>query len=363
MLAQPPPAVVYFFLFSTFRPAVIPPRRREERPQPMASVATMEVAAQPVAAVPHATRTRTRETSRGNKRDGESTSPKSQPASCRQKSAASRQQVRSANLHRERSRDGNRPPSLRAPHRHGHELLEFENASWPGLQPRTKTPSRPSSRRQLPSIHGRRHRQVHRRLLEVPVARPSIAAFVKHPLGQLSTGAGRSPRRVPQARQIVAPGIADPPPRQARSPSALLTVIKAVDSMIPIAADHRELIIVDRKTGKPRHPPSHDLTRKGMGVIASPLTSCNRAKNRGRRDRDVLKGARRDGVHDGGRRLRRRPVAAPVLAPYAGCTMAEYFMWKGERPVASTIPVKAGRRVRQLSLLSSPPPHRPRPPW
>ena len=96
--------------------------------------------------------------------------------------------------------------------------------------------------------------------------------------------------------------------------------------MIPIGRGQRELIIGDRKTGKTAIAIDTIINQKDTGRHLR----LRRHRAEGihhRRDRGDLRDARRDGPHHRGRRRAVRPGPAPVLAPYAGCAMAEYFMY------------------------------------
>ena len=109
----------------------------------------------------------------------------------------------------------------------------------------------------------------------------------------------------------------------------LQTGIKAIDSMIPIGRGQRELIIGDRQTGKTAIALDTIISQKGKGVvciyvaigqkesdIANVMTILDR---HGAMDHTIIVAA---GASD--------PAALLYLAPFAGCTMGEYFRDKGE---------------------------------
>jgi F-type H+-transporting ATPase subunit alpha len=138
----------------------------------------------------------------------------------------------------------------------------------------------------------------------------------------------------------------------------MLTGIKAIDSMIPIGRGQRELIIGDRKTGKTAIAVDTIINQKGRGIkcfyvaigqkegtIAGVVETL---KTHGAMDYTTVVVA---GAAD----------SAPMqyIAPYAGCAMAEYFMWKGEATLCVYDDLtKQAVAYRQLSLLLRRPPGR-----
>ena len=153
---------------------------------------------------------------------------------------------------------------------------------------------------------------------------------------------------------IVAPGIAERQPVT----EPMLTGIKAIDSMIPIGRGQRELIIGDRKTGKTAIAIDTIINQKGRGVKCFYVAIGQKEgtiagiveilKSNGAMEYTTVVVA---GAAD----------AAPIqyIAPYAGCAMAEYFMWKGEATlVVYDDLTKQAVAYRQLSLLLRRPPGR-----
>ena len=191
------------------------------------------------------------------------------------------------------------------------------------------------------------------RLLEVPVG-DAVMGRVINPLGQAIDGGPAIQSRETRKLDIVAPGIADRQPVK----EPLQTGIKAIDSMIPIGRGQRELIIGDRKTGKTAIALDTVIAQKGTGVkcfyIAIGQKESTVAgiveilKHHGAMDyTTVVVASAAD------------PAPLQYIAPYAGCAMAEYFMWKGQATLCVYDDLsKQAASYRQLSLLLRRPPGR-----
>lgn len=191
------------------------------------------------------------------------------------------------------------------------------------------------------------------RLLEVPVGEAVIGRVV-NPLGQPLDGAGPIASTEMRKMDIVAPGIAERQPVK----EPLQTGIKAIDSMIPIGRGQRELIIGDRKTGKTAIAIDTIIAQKGAGVKCF-YVAIGQKESSVAAVVDILKahGAMEyttvvvAGAAD--------PAPLQYIAPYAGCAMAEYFMWKGEATLCVYDDLsKQAAAYRQLSLLLRRPPGR-----
>ena len=191
------------------------------------------------------------------------------------------------------------------------------------------------------------------RLLEVPVGE-AVIGRVLNPLGEPLDGGPPVVTTETRKVDIVAPGIADRQPVT----EPLGTGIKAIDAMIPIGRGQRELIIGDRKTGKTAIAIDTIINQKGKGVkcfyvavgskesTVAGIVEVLRAAGAMEYTTVVVAGA---------------ADAAPLqyIAPYAGCAMAEYFMWKGEATlIVYDDLTKQAVAYRQLSLLLRRPPGR-----
>ena len=138
----------------------------------------------------------------------------------------------------------------------------------------------------------------------------------------------------------------------------LQTGIKAIDSMIPIGRGQRELIIGDRQTGKTVIATDTIINQKGKGVICvyvaigqkqSTVTEVvNTLYKNGAMDYTVVVCATAS-------------ESAPLqyISPYSGCTIAEYFMDKGQDVLIVYDDLsKHAVAYRALSLLIRRPPGR-----
>ena len=191
------------------------------------------------------------------------------------------------------------------------------------------------------------------RLLEVPVGEAVIGRVV-NPLGIPLDGLGPIASVETRKLDTIAPGIAE------RQPVAepMLTGIKAVDSMIPIGRGQRELIIGDRKTGKTAIAIDTIINQKGKGVKCF-YVAVGSKESTVAAIVEVLKAAGAMEYTTVIVASAADPAPLQYIAPYAGCTMAEYFMWKGEATLCVYDDLsKQAAAYRQLSLLLRRPPGR-----
>ena len=191
------------------------------------------------------------------------------------------------------------------------------------------------------------------RLLEVPVGEAVIGRVV-NPLGQPLDGLGPIATTETRKMDIIAPGIAERKPVT----EPLQTGIKAVDSMIPIGRGQRELIIGDRKTGKTAIAIDTIINQKGKGVKCFYVAIGSKESTVAGLV-EVLKAAGAMEYTTVVVASAADPAPLQYIAPYAGCTMAEYFMWKGEATLVVYDDLsKQAVAYRQLSLLLRRPPGR-----
>src|SRR5687768_7968797 len=162
------------------------------------------------------------------------------------------------------------------------------------------------------------------RLLEVPVG-DAVIGRVVNPLGEPLDGGPAIKSSETRKMDIVAPGIADRQPVK----EPLQTGIKAIDSMIPIGRGQRELIIGDRKTGKSAIALDTIINQKGKGVKCF-YVAIGQKESTVAGIVEVLRAAGAMDYTTVVVASAADPAPLQYIAPYAGCTMAEYFMWKGE---------------------------------
>ena len=138
----------------------------------------------------------------------------------------------------------------------------------------------------------------------------------------------------------------------------LQTGIKAIDSMIPIGRGQRELIIGDRQTGKTVIATDTIINQKGKDVICIYVAIGQKQST----VTGVVDTLYRAGAMDYTIVVSSTagdPAPLQYIAPYAGCTMGEYFMDKGRDVLVIYDDLsKHAVAYRALSLLIRRPPGR-----
>ncbi len=158
------------------------------------------------------------------------------------------------------------------------------------------------------------------RLMEVPVG-DALLGRVVNPLGLPIDGKGDIKYDATRPIEAQSPGIADRKPVDV----PLQTGIKAIDAMVPIGRGQRELIIGDRGTGKSAVAIDTIINQKGKGVICIYVAIGQKASTVARLTRTFEKyGATDYTIVVAATASDSAPLQ--YLAPYAGVTMAEYFM-------------------------------------
>ena len=191
------------------------------------------------------------------------------------------------------------------------------------------------------------------RVVSVPVGEKLIGRVV-NALGEPIDGKGSIEAEAYRAIEMPAPGIIE---RQHVS-RPLQTGIKAIDSMIPIGRGQRELIIGDRQTGKTTIATDTILNQKGKNCICIYVDI-------GQKRSTVAQVV--DSLTAGGAMDYTIVVSATAselapmqyIAPYAGCTMGEYFMYQGKDVLVIYDDLsKHAAAYRAISLLIRRPPGR-----
>jgi len=191
------------------------------------------------------------------------------------------------------------------------------------------------------------------RIVQVPVGDALLGRAV-NPLGQPMDDQGSIHTDTYMPIEADAPSILD---RQGVK-QPLQTGLLAIDSMIPIGKGQRELIIGDRQTGKTAIALDTILNQKGKDVICIYVAIGQKASTISQ----VINTMREMGAIDYCIVVASTASdSAPMqyIAPYAGCTMAEYFMNRG-RDVLIVYDDLSKHAVayRAMSLLLRRPPGR-----
>lgn len=191
------------------------------------------------------------------------------------------------------------------------------------------------------------------RITEVPVGEALLGRVV-NPLGQPLDNRGPIEAAGYRPIESQAPGVIDR--KSVHEP--LQTGIKAIDAMIPIGRGQRELIIGDRQTGKTAIAIDTIINQKGNGVKCIYVAIGQKQSTVAQ----VVETLRRHGALDYTIIVSASasdPAPLLFMAPYAGCAMGEYFMYKGEHALIIYDDLtKQAAAYREMSLLLRRPPGR-----
>ncbi len=191
------------------------------------------------------------------------------------------------------------------------------------------------------------------KVVQVPVG-PELVGRVVNPLGQPLDGKGPINAKQFNPVERLATGVVSRQPVK----EPLQTGIKSIDAMIPIGRGQRELIIGDRQTGKTAIAIDTIINQKGQGVVCIYVA----IGQKGSTIAQVVKTLEDNGAMDHTIVVSSTAVEpAPIqfIAPYAGCTMGEYFRDSGQHAVCIYDDLtKHAWAYRQMSLLLRRPPGR-----
>jgi F-type H+-transporting ATPase subunit alpha len=191
------------------------------------------------------------------------------------------------------------------------------------------------------------------RIAQVPVGEALIGRVV-NALGQPIDGRGPIETKEFRPIESPAPGVIDR--KSVHEP--LQTGIKAIDAMIPIGRGQRELIIGDRQTGKTAIALDTIINQKGNGMICIYVAIGQKQSTIAQ----VVETLRKHGAMDYTIVVSASasdPAPLLFLAPYAGCAMGEYFMYKGGHVLCVYDDLsKQAAAYREMSLLMRRPPGR-----
>ncbi|HLW94061.1 MAG TPA: F0F1 ATP synthase subunit alpha [Solirubrobacteraceae bacterium] len=191
------------------------------------------------------------------------------------------------------------------------------------------------------------------RLLEIPVGDALLGRIVD-PLGRPLDGAGEVATTETRPAEFKAPGVVQRQPVL----EPMQTGLKAIDSMIPIGRGQRELIIGDRQTGKTAIAIDTIINNRGSDLVSvyvaigqrmsTVVALAETLRENDAMDNTIIVAAGAD-------------QAAPIkfMAPYAGCAMAEHFIYNGRHALCIYDDLtKHAYAYRQMSLLLRRPPGR-----
>jgi F-type H+-transporting ATPase subunit alpha len=191
------------------------------------------------------------------------------------------------------------------------------------------------------------------RILDVPVG-PELVGRVVNALGQPIDGKGPITAKTRDVIEKVAPGVIA---RKSVS-QPVQTGLKSIDAMVPIGRGQRELIIGDRQTGKTAVAVDTIINSKGKDLFCVYVAIGQKAST-------VANVVRK--LEETGALAYTIVVAATAsesaamqyIAPYAGCTMGEYFRDRGQDALIIYDDLtKQAWAYRQISLLLRRPPGR-----
>lgn len=191
------------------------------------------------------------------------------------------------------------------------------------------------------------------RILEVPVGESFIGRVV-NPLGQPIDGLGAISSTESRPIEVKATGVMD----RSSVNTPLQTGIKVLDALVPIGRGQRELIIGDRQTGKTSIAVDTILNQRGKDVICI-YVAIGQKESTVSNIYETLKdnGAMKYSIIVSASASNPAPML--YLAPYAGVTMAEYFMFQGKDVLIVYDDLsKHAVAYREMSLLLHRPPGR-----
>ena len=191
------------------------------------------------------------------------------------------------------------------------------------------------------------------KVLEVPVG-PELEGRVIDALGNPIDGKGPVNAKLTDALEKVAPGVID---RQSVDQPVQIG-LKAVDSMVPIGRGQRELIIGDRQIGKTAIAVDAIINQKDSGIkciyvavgqkASSVAAVVRKLEEHGAMGHTIVVSATASDA-----------ASMQFLAPFAGCTMGEYYRDRGEDALIIYDDLtKQAVAYRQISLLLRRPPGR-----
>jgi len=191
------------------------------------------------------------------------------------------------------------------------------------------------------------------RILEVPIGE-ELCGRVVNALGEPIDGKGPIATKLQAPIEKIAPGVIE----RKSVDQPVQTGLKAIDAMVPVGRGQRELIIGDRQTGKTAVAIDAIINQKDTGVkcvyvaigqkASSVAAVVRKLEEHGALAHTIIVAA-----------SAAESAAMQYIAPYAGCSMGEYFRDKGEDAlIVYDDLTKQAWAYRQVSLLLRRPPGR-----
>jgi F-type H+/Na+-transporting ATPase subunit alpha len=191
------------------------------------------------------------------------------------------------------------------------------------------------------------------RILEVPVG-PELLGRVVDALGNPIDGKGPVNAKMTDPIEKIAPGVIW---RKGVS-EPVQTGLKSIDAMVPVGRGQRELIIGDRQCGKTAVAVDAIINQKGKNLFciyvaigqkaSSIMNVVRKLEETGAMEYTIVVAASAS-----------ESAAMQYLAPYAGCSMGEYFRDRGQDAlIVYDDLTKQAWAYRQISLLLRRPPGR-----
>ncbi len=191
------------------------------------------------------------------------------------------------------------------------------------------------------------------RIMEIPVGEEMVGRVVNS-LGQPIDGLGPINTTLSRPIESPAPGVMDR--KSVHEP--LQTGIKAIDALVPIGRGQRELIIGDRQTGKTSVAIDTILNQNDQDMICIYVAIGQKEST----VRNAVETLRKHGALDYTivvSASASQPAPLLFLAPYAGVTLGEHFMYNGKHVLVVYDDLsKQAASYRELSLLLRRPPGR-----
>jgi F-type H+-transporting ATPase subunit alpha len=190
-------------------------------------------------------------------------------------------------------------------------------------------------------------------VLSVPVGEALLGRVID-PLGNPIDGKGPIVTTERRPLEFKAPGVVDRQPVK----EPLQTGLKAIDALVPIGRGQRELIIGDRQTGRTAVAIDAIINQRDTDVICVYVAIGQKASTVAQ----VVEQLEKSGALEYTIVVNASASeAAPIkyIAPYAGCAMAEWFLYQGRHAlVVYDDLTRQADAFRQMSLLIRRPPGR-----